>query len=257
MDYFFGGQEGERATENPMLVMIDEVTGNRYMRAVPHKGLGDGTEMEWLIKDMHEELKSWGHVGRPDGELILKSDGEASIRAVRDALGRYHGGRITPEGPPPGEHQSNGRVEEAGKTMRGLAKVFKDSIEDKIGQKIPTDATIMQWLLRWVAMLHSRYRQGADGKTAYERQRGRRCRMEVLPFGEKVHYRRLAEEGRNKLDSPWEQGVWLGHARGSNEVLIGTKEGVVRAWATKRNAEAEQWSATQPTGTGKRHTHSH
>ena len=38
---------------------------------------------------------------------------------------------MTPEGPPPGEHQSNGRVEEAGKTMRGLAKVFKDAIEDK------------------------------------------------------------------------------------------------------------------------------
>ena len=50
-----------------MIVMIDETTGNRYMRAVPHKGMGEGTEMEWLIRDMHEELKSWGHVGQPEG----------------------------------------------------------------------------------------------------------------------------------------------------------------------------------------------
>ena len=63
--------------------------------------------------------------------------------------------------------------------------------------------------------------------------------MKVLPFGEKVHYERLAEEGCNKLGTPWEQGVWLGHARGSNDVLVGTKEGVVRAWATKRNIEGE------------------
>ena len=40
--------------------MKDESTGNRYMRAVGHKGV-DG--MDWLIKDLHEELKSWGHMG--------------------------------------------------------------------------------------------------------------------------------------------------------------------------------------------------
>ena len=32
------------------------------MRAVEKKGLGEGSEMDWLIKDMHEELK---HVGLP------------------------------------------------------------------------------------------------------------------------------------------------------------------------------------------------
>ena len=54
MDYFFMAQEGGRAAEYPMLVMLDASTGNRYMRAVSRKGLGEGTEMQWLIKDMHE-----------------------------------------------------------------------------------------------------------------------------------------------------------------------------------------------------------
>ena len=243
IDYFFMGQEGDRAVEHPMIVMIDEATDNRYMRAVGKKGLGEGTEMEWLIKDMHEELKSWGYTGGNGGELILKSDGENSIKAVRDALGRYHGGKVTPEQPPPGESQSNGKVEEAGKTIRSYVKVFKDMLEEKTGHPIPTDAVILQWLIRWAAMLHSRFRQGADGKTAYERQRGRKCKMEVIPFGEKVFYRRLGEDDKNKLDSQWEEGIWLGHARGSNEVLIGTREGVVRAWAVKRRPEEERWSA--------------
>ena len=40
MDYFVMSQEEERASDNPMLVMVDESTGNRYMRAVGKNGLG-------------------------------------------------------------------------------------------------------------------------------------------------------------------------------------------------------------------------
>ena len=244
MDYFFMGQEGDRASEYPMLVMIDERTDNRYIRAVGRKGLGEGREMEWLVKDMDDELKSWGYAGGPHDELILKSDGERSIVAVRDALAKFHGGKVTTEQPPPGESQANGRVEEAGKTIRSYIRVLKDMVEHKTGKKLNTDAPVLQWMVRWAAMLHSRFRLGTDGMTAYQRQRGRKCRMEVIPFGETVYYRKLDEnEGKNKLETKWDEGVWLGHTRGSNEFLIGTKDGVVRAWATKRRPEEERWSS--------------
>ena len=49
---------------HPALVMIDEQTGNKYMRIVDQKGLGEGMEMKWLIRALHEELKAWG---RPSG----------------------------------------------------------------------------------------------------------------------------------------------------------------------------------------------
>ena len=52
--------------------------------------------------------------------MILKSDGEPAIVSVRTALGQFHGGRVIPETPPRNESQSNGIVEEAGKTI-GLA----------------------------------------------------------------------------------------------------------------------------------------
>jgi len=35
--------------------------------------------------------------------------------------------------------------------------------------------------------------------------------------------------------------VWLGHARGSSESLVGTKDGVVRAWTIRRMPEGERW----------------
>ena len=48
------------ASDNPMMVMVDESTGNKYMRAVPHKGVGIEGANSWLVKDMHQELKSLG-----------------------------------------------------------------------------------------------------------------------------------------------------------------------------------------------------
>ena len=115
-------------------------------------------------------------------------------------------------------------------------------IEAKIGEQISSDCVIMLWLVRWVAMMHSRFKIGIDGKTAYERQKGRKCKQEVVPFGEKVMYKKLKESGARKqvMESQWEEGIWLGHNRGSNEVLIGTFNGVGRAWAIKRKVEEER-----------------
>ena len=44
--------------------------------------------------------------------------------AVREALAKYHGGLVTPQHPPKGESKANGRVEEAGKTVRYLVRCY-------------------------------------------------------------------------------------------------------------------------------------
>ena len=68
-NYSQGGDEREEgeakahASDKPMIVMVDESNGNKYMRALEHKGLGDEGDNSWLIKDMHQELKSWGYPG--------------------------------------------------------------------------------------------------------------------------------------------------------------------------------------------------
>ena len=77
MDYFYMSSKDEQDGNNPLL-MVDEETGDKDARMVEKKGLGSDGEMEWLVRDMSEELKSWGHVGGDSGRLILKSDGEWS-----------------------------------------------------------------------------------------------------------------------------------------------------------------------------------
>ena len=85
------GREDMKASDNPSLVMIDEETGNKYMRMVDQTGLGKEGEMSWVIKDMHEELKAWGRPGGGDNKMIVKSDGESPIVAVCEAFAEKHG----------------------------------------------------------------------------------------------------------------------------------------------------------------------
>ena len=245
MDYFYMSMEDQAACENPVLVVVDEGTGEKYARAVGQKGLGNHGEMDWLIKDLSDELRAWGHPGGEAGHIILKSDGERSIVAVGEALAKYHGGRVIPEHPPRGESQSNGIVEEAGKTCREYARVLKEQLEHRAKCKLEANAAIVSWLIRWAAMVHSRYAVGKDGLTPYERRRGRRCRTPMARFGEVVWFKELrhAKNQKDKFESEWHLGLWLGHSRSSNEHLVGTEKGVVRAYSIKRRDPDHQWSA--------------
>jgi hypothetical protein len=174
MDYYFMSKADEQASANPLIVMVDEDTGEKYARAVGHKGIGKEREMDWLIKDMSMELRAWGHPGGEGGHIILKSDGERSIVAVRDALARYHGGKVVPESPARGESQSNGAVEEAGKTTREFVRVIKEHMEDYAKIQLECDDAVVVWMVRWAAMMCSRYlvgrpTRGEEGGSAEHR----------------------------------------------------------------------------------------
>ena len=57
----------------------------------------------------------------------------------------------------------------------------------------------------------------------------------MIPFGEKVWYKQLkdGDNKKNALENRYQEGLWIGHARGSNSILIGTTKGVVKAWSVK------------------------
>ena len=199
--------------------------------------------MEWLVKDISEEMKSWGHQGEYGGHIILKSDGERSIVALRtDSRSSMGEGRA----PPRGESQSNGTVEEAGKTVREFVRVLREHVQDKAEVELGASDVIVLWMVHWSAMTVSRFLVGKDGLTACERRRGRKCRIPVVAFGEKMWYTVImpGKERANKLEGEWREGHWLGHSRRSNEAIIGTHEGVVRAYAVKRMDEESRWVAS-------------
>ena len=169
-----------------------------------------------------------GAPGGAQNAIILKSDGETAIVAVREALARCHGGIVTPQQLPRGEHQANGVAEEAGRTVRDHARVLKVDLQAKMGRKVEPDEPIMPWLIRWAAMAVSRYAPGKDEKTPYERQLGRTCDIEIVPFGETVLYRmpEVARDWHQALEEIWEKkacGESDDCRKGSNGTAKGSK----------------------------------
>ena len=142
--YFLMSKADEKAFTNLLIVMADEESGSRYARAVGQKGLGDGQEMSWLIEDMCTQLRAWGHAGGAVGELIVKSDGEPALLAVKGTVMKHHGGKVVPEQPAKGERAENGLMEEAGKTTREYACAFISQIEEGIqGELEPGSAVLL------------------------------------------------------------------------------------------------------------------
>ena len=126
-----------------------------------------------------------GGAGGAGGELIVTSDGELALLAVNGAVMKHHGGKVVPEQPAKGEKAENGLIEEAGKTTREYACVFISHVGEGIGEELEAGSPIFLWAIRRAAICYSRYAVGRDGRTGYERLRGRVCKAIVVPMGEK------------------------------------------------------------------------
>ena len=166
---------------------------------------------------------------------------------MREALARCHGGRVTPEQPPPGEHQSNGLAEIIGRHVRDHVRVLKLQLQNRIARNVGEDGPIMPWFMRWAAMSMSRFPNGRDGRTPYQRQRGRKCDVEVIPFGETVLYRlpEVANERHQALEEMWSKGVWHGHARHTPEAIIATETPPPPPPAVRRQPWGQQWDGNR------------
>ncbi len=144
---------------------------------------------------------------------------------------------------PVGEHQSNGAIENAVKRIQGQIRTMRGALESRIGERISGEDNVFTWMVRHASAPINRYQMGEDGKTAHERLRGRKFRRDVTEFGESVMYIRAESVGKDKYNSRWEEGVFLGIREESGEIIVGTEKGVIKARAFRRKgSEAERWS---------------
>jgi hypothetical protein len=202
LDYAFVRKEDEVATLTN-LVMKDR--GSRAIQAwrVERKGAEDAVTVARAV----ECLKGFGHRGR----VLIKTDGEPAILALKEKIMQsLSDGAIAIESPPH-ESESNGSVENGVKFVKGLPRVHLMALERKIGGRFPSVHPVFSWLVEHVADLATKYLQGSDGRTAYERLFGKRIHEEALAFGECVLLRKRRTQDMNVvIDSRWADGVWLG-----------------------------------------------
>ena len=89
---------------------------------------------------------------------------------------------------------------------------------------------VVAWLAEHVADMYNQSHVYEDGKTAYEKLRGRKYKGEMLPFGCQVLHRVTGKPIGGVVAPRWLPGTWLGKTWSSDEHLVATETGkVVRA----------------------------
>ena len=231
-----GGNENEEDKGMPILVLKDSRTKVALSRVVPHKGRD-----QYAIERLQQDIANLGYK-----KLILKSDNEIAIIALKQAVKRERDQDIILEESPEYDSMGNGEVERSIQEVQGQIRTIKLNLEANYNTKIKEDHPAIPWLVAHAGSIITRYKIGEDGKTAYQRWKGRRYARAIAEFGECVIYCKLGSKGIDKFDERWEEGIWLGSRDESDEILIGTNEGVVKARSVRRKAQFEdRWNADQ------------
>ena len=110
-----------------------------------------------------------------------------------------------------------------------MARVMKNALEERWKVLIPDDHAVLTWMVGYASFLLNRFEIGSDGKSSYERLKGKKAKVNGLEFGEGLWFKvKEKKEGIGKLAVKWKDGVYLGIRAASGEVIVGTEEGVFR-----------------------------
>ena len=102
-------------------------------------------------------------------QMILKSDNEASIIALKEPIKRGRDQDIILEESPEYDSMGNGEVERQIQEVQGQIRTIKLNLEANYKDKIKDDHPAIPWLVAHSGSIITRYKIGEDGKTAYQR----------------------------------------------------------------------------------------
>ena len=205
---------------------------------VPRKSSG-----EWAARRLMAWLREVGHAC---GDIIVKSDNEPALTSLVDAWAKLRGvegvGKMIVEHSPVHSSQSNGVVERGIQAVQGMVRTLRSAVEGRWGIRLEVDHAVWPWLVEYAGYLLTRCEVSHDGKTPYERLKGKRARLQGMEFGEGILWKRRREGGPlGKLTCMWEDGVYLGMKGSTGEIIVGNERGVWVTRTTQRKPEEERW----------------
>ena len=138
--------------------------------------------------------------------------------------------------------QSNGVVESGVKTVQGQVQVLKSALEGNLGAEVLQDHAVLPWLVEYAGWLINRAEVGHDGKTPYERSKGKVAKLHGIEFGEAVLWKRRPIGGHlGKLSCLWGDGIFLGIKGSTGELMVGDAKGVWKTRTVHRKPKEQRW----------------
>ena len=234
VDYWFlRDEKGGEST--PVLVAKDDSTKAFSAHIAFQKG-----NVEWVADRVVEDIDKFGH----SANVCLKSDQELALVDLVKAIKDKRKGETMIEHSKVYDSQSNGLVERAIQTVEGLTRTLKMSLERKINKCIPSRHPIMTWLIEHVADLLSKYGVGKDGRTAYERIRGKRYHGEMIEFGRRIFHMNPGKPQGGSMKERWSEGTFVGKRFSSDEYMVVLDDGkLIKARSVKLLPESQSWNA--------------
>ena len=120
--------------------------------------------------------------------------------------------------------------------MEGIIRSIRSALEERISEKLNIGDAIWPWLIEYSGYLLNRMEVGKDGKTSYERNKGKKAKVAGVEFRETVLWkRRPVGNALEKLAILWEDGVFLGVKGTARELVVGAGDGVYRTRTVQRS----------------------
>jgi hypothetical protein len=165
-DYCFPGDEfGFKWT-----VLVGKERGSKSWMAttVPVKGASGKFGIDKCLDFIEEN-------GDREGNIIVKTDQEPAIQfLIKELIESREEGKTVPEESPVKSSGSNGIVEKGVGDVEGEVRAMFLGFQERLGRKVDARERIVAFIPEYAAYLMNRLVQGADGKVAYERIKGKK-----------------------------------------------------------------------------------
>ena len=231
IDYSFA-TTGSDAQQRTILTATDVQTGLATSVVVPAKG-----RHAYGIA----ELKKFAYeTGRTFG--ILQYDKEPSLKALATDTMKELGG-MSVRATPKDWKQAHGSIGRMQQTLFGQVRTLRLQLRDRLGIEITSNDCIFPWIVKHSQFLLNRYMTHEDGQTSYFRRWKKDYQTGLREFGESVLFR-MPGKLRDKVDTAWYEGIWLGKDTEADESLVFGNGNMHKVRTVRRVVPSKQWNKT-------------
>ena len=142
LDYCFLGDGDVRAARNPILVVFDNKSTMIGAWQTYEKGQAD-----WVVREVAAFIRM---IGYGQVRVTLRSDGEASIVALKRAIAAKRDGPTTLIETPARESKCNATMEVRVKSWQAQFRTMMFDLRKCIGRKVPLLSKTTSWLTQWL-----------------------------------------------------------------------------------------------------------
>lgn len=233
MDLMFQNKK-EDSKLSTALNAVDHNTSAEAIVPMPNKA---GASQDYTAASVIEFL---------DNELcydkvIIQSDTEPSLKVIVAQVKEKRVRPTTLRESPRYSHASQGKVERGNQAARGQVRTMVLVIEDNLKVEITAVSPILTWILRHSGWVITRFQIRADGHTSWYHVRGKEYAGEIAILGEAVLFKDSSME-QAKLESRWQEGIWLGKPRASDSHIVGVGNQAYTARTIRRQPREKRWN---------------